>query len=144
MNKCPKCGLETDGKFCPECGSLTAPMQEPMRQPAPDPIPRPNPTYSAPVIINNTGSTSIPEEYKPISAWGYFGYTLLFAIPIVGFIFLIIFSCKKTNINRRNYARSYWCALIVAAAIILLVVIIALIAGVSFSGIFKSGGWRYY
>ena len=26
----------------------------------------------------------IPEEYTPISMWGYFGYSLLFSIPIVG------------------------------------------------------------
>lgn len=37
-------------------------------------------------------NTNIPNEYKPISAWGYFGYNILFSIPIIGFIFLIVFS----------------------------------------------------
>ena len=53
-------------------------------------------------------NTNIPNEYKPISAWGYFGYNILFSIPIIGFIFLIVFSFDSSNINRRNYARSFF------------------------------------
>ena len=45
-------------------------------------------------------NTNIPNEYKPISAWGYFGYNILFSIPIIGFIFLIVFSFDSSNINR--------------------------------------------
>ena len=53
---------------------------------------------------------NIPIEYKPISAWGYFGYQLLFAVPLVGLILLIVFSLGGTrNINLRNFARSYFC-----------------------------------
>ncbi len=53
---------------------------------------------------------NIPTEYKPISAWGYFGYQLLFAVPLVGLILLIVFSLGGTrNINLRNFARSYFC-----------------------------------
>ena len=37
-------------------------------------------------------TASIPEEYQPISMWGYFGYELLFSIPLVGFILLLVFS----------------------------------------------------
>jgi hypothetical protein len=59
-----------------------------------------------------------PSEFEPLSPWAYFGYTVLFSIPIVGFIFLIIFSIKAGNINRRNFARSYWCAYILAGIII--------------------------
>ena len=28
-------------------------------------------------------------QYKPLGAWAYFGYILLYSIPIVGLIFLI-------------------------------------------------------
>ena len=141
MNRFPNCGNETDGKFCPECGSLTAPIPEPMPQPAPEPAPapayRPNPTYTAPANYG-TQTPEIPEQYRPLSPWAYFGYTLLFAIPIVGFIMLIVFSCKKSNINRRNYARSYWCMLIVAAAIFVTILIIALCVGASFTDWFRN------
>ena len=30
-----------------------------------------------------TGAQQIPDEYTPISMWGYFGYEILFSIPIV-------------------------------------------------------------
>lgn len=67
----------------------------------------------------------IPEEYKPISMWGYFGYQILFAIPLVGFILVCVFAFGGTrNVNLKNYARSYFCILIV-----LLVVIAMLIVG---------------
>ena len=56
----------------------------------------------------------IPEEYKPISMWGYFGYELLFSIPLIGFILILVFSFGGArNINLRNFARSYFCALII-------------------------------
>ena len=74
---------------------------------------------------------AIPEKYRPISAWGYFGYNLLFLIPIAGFILLIVFSFDNSNINHRNYARSYFCALLLA--IIIIVVFIALGAGAFYS-----------
>lgn len=48
----------------------------------------------------------IPSEYRPLSPWAYFGYNILFCIPIVGLILLIIYSFNNENINRRNYARS--------------------------------------
>ena len=44
-----------------------------------------------------------PEQFRPLSPWAYFGYSILFAIPLVGFILLIVFSLSNQNINRRNY-----------------------------------------
>lgn len=66
----------------------------------------------------------IPEEYRPISMWGYFGYQLLFSIPCVGFILLIIFAVGGTsNINLRNFARSYFCYMIILGILIALLLI---------------------
>ena len=59
--------------------------------------------------VNYEGS----EQYRPISAWGYVGYTILFCIPLIGLIFLIIYSFSNKNLNRKNYARSYFCALLI-------------------------------
>lgn len=54
-------------------------------------------------------------DYTPISMWGYFGYEILFSIPCIGFILLIVFSFGGTkNINLRNFARSYFCFMIIA------------------------------
>ncbi len=58
-------------------------------------------------------------DYTPISMWGYFGYEILFAIPCIGFIMLCVFSFGGTkNINLRNFARSYFCLVIIVAAIV--------------------------
>lgn len=70
---------------------------------------------------------SLPEQYRPLSPWAYFGYMILFSIPILGLICLIFCSLSNSNINRRNFARSYFCML--ALAIIL--VIVSIIMGFS-------------
>jgi hypothetical protein len=64
-----------------------------------------------------------PEKFRPLGAWAYFGYGLLFSIPILGFIMLIVYSFSDVNINRRNYARSYWCVYVLAAVVLLIVYI---------------------
>lgn len=56
-----------------------------------------------------------PDFFKPLSPWAYFGLSILFSLPVVGFIFLIIFSVSDANINRRNFARSYWCIYVIIA-----------------------------
>ena len=81
---------------------------------------------------------SLPEEFKPISMWGYFGYELLFMIPCVGFILLLVFSFGGTkNVNLKNFARSYFCVLI-------LVVLISVILVVALGGIGALTELRYY
>ena len=59
-----------------------------------------------------------PEEYTPISMWGYFGYEVLFAIPIVGFIVAIVLSFAAKNKNVKNFARSQFCFLILMVIVI--------------------------
>ena len=48
---------------------------------------------------NNVGfnESMIPEEYRPISMWGYLGYQILFALPCVGLILLLVFSFGGTK-----------------------------------------------
>ncbi len=60
-------------------------------------------------------------QFKPISAWGYIGYSILFAIPIIGFILLIVFALSDRNINRRSYARSYFCWFLIIIIISVLI-----------------------
>lgn len=49
----------------------------------------------------------LPEKYRPFGAWSFFGFTILYAIPVVGLICCIVFSCLGGNITRRSFARSY-------------------------------------
>ena len=67
---------------------------------------------------------NIPSEYRPLSPWAYFGYGILFNIPVIGFILLIIFSLDNSNINRRNYARSYWCIYILVIVFIIILTVL--------------------
>ena len=105
-----------------------AQYQQPQYQQAPNPYAQPAAGgYQAP---------QIPENYKPISAWGYVGYTLLFCIPLVGLIMLIVFSFSDANINRRNYARSYWCMLLLSIIITVIITILSVALGYSFLAAF--------
>lgn len=66
-------------------------------------------------------NTNLPEEYRPISMWGYFGYQILFSIPCVGFIALLIFAFGGTkNVNLKNFARSYFCFTIILVVLVVL------------------------
>lgn len=88
-----------------------------------------NQNYSNNQHNNTYTEDDLPVEYKPIGAWQYFGLSILFSLPLVGFILLIVFSFSNGNINRRNYARSYWCAALVSLILIILTVIVCLILG---------------
>ena len=65
-------------------------------------------------------------KYRPLGAWKYFFLQILFSIPIIGWIFLIIFACSGRNINRRSFARSYFCALLI---IVIAVIALYFLAG---------------
>ncbi len=69
------------------------------------------------------------EAYRPLTAWQYFWLQVLYAIPFVGFIFLIIHSISGANINRRSFARSHFCIVILALIIGGIVVIISVATG---------------
>ena len=63
-----------------------------------------------------------PQEFRPISAWGYFLLEILYSIPVIGFIFLIVHAIGASNVNRRSFARSYFVIFVVIFAIVLVVI----------------------
>ena len=77
----------------------------------------------------NMEHPSIPKEYEPISMWGYFGYEILFSIPVIGFICLIIFALGAKNVNKKNFARSYFCYTIICLIIFVVIFSIAMMTG---------------
>lgn len=109
MAYCSKCGasISDEAVMCPHCG--------------------------ASVGGSYHRSDAVPTEYAPLSPWAYFGYEILFAIPLVGLICLIIFSFNNSNINRRNFARSFFCVYVIA---IIIIVIVVVVAGGSLAAIF--------
>lgn len=79
---------------------------------------------------------ALPEKYKPMGAWGYFWLSILFKVPVVGLVFLIVFTFSDGNISRRSYARSYWCGAILSCVVFLIVLLIAVLTG-SVSALFS-------
>ena len=87
------------------------------------------PTYQPGNPVDN-----IPEEYRPISMWGYFGYELLFSIPCIGLILLLVFAFGGTsNVNVRNFARSYFCFLLVMVILSVILAVILIATGMTAS-----------
>lgn len=124
---CTYCGakIEDTAQVCSNCGAATH-----VEQPAAAPVPPVPPvTYVAPVV--SAPAPSLPAENRPLGAWTYFWLQVLFAVPVVGFVFLIVFSCSDANINRRNFARSHWCALLVGVIILAIFLVAAFVLGVS-------------
>ena len=74
------------------------------------------------------------DRYAHISAWGYFGYQLLFSIPIIGLIALICCALFAHNLNLRSFARSYFCGFIVA---VVLIVILISVGGAMLQGLLE-------
>ena len=105
--KCPSCNLELgeNAKFCPVCGTNALPVQP-----------------------------AAPAQ-KLMGPWAYVGWQLLFSIPLVGFILLVILSFDDKNLNRRNFARSYWCALLIGLIVLILLVVLLVVTGFSFANL---------
>jgi len=57
----------------------------------------------------------IAKEYRPLSSWNYFGRCVLYAIPIIGWIFLLVHAINGKNRHGRSFARSYFCCLLIIA-----------------------------
>lgn len=119
MGFCSKCGKElAENEVCSCMGGAStqnvAPQQVYVQQPA----------YNLDALVEAS------PKYKPISMWGYFGYQLLFCIPCVGIIMLFVFAFGGgANVNLRNFARSYFCMLIIG--IVLAVIILLLFGGLA-------------
>ena len=145
--------LDDDAAFCPECGARLdetpaeetpfapaepehdsafdfrpepqeeiRPRQETVKPeqvqqtapPAPEPVPVPVPEAPA----------EPPKRSKEISTGGYFWLMLLFAVPVIGFIAMLIFASAVKNRNLRNFARAHvvWVVVLLILAILLWIV----------------------
>ncbi len=133
---CSNCGnpLDPNTGVCTACGLQHA---VPQQASAPQvPLTPQQPVYSHPSVSQIT-EDNIPEKYSPLKAWTYFWLKVLFGVPIVGLIFLIIFTFNDSNINRRNFARSQWCALIILAIVIAIFAVIFAVSGASLFALFN-------
>ena len=64
-----------------------------------------------------------PKEYKPLGTSTYFWLSVLYSIPLLGFIFVLILSAVPRNRNLKNFTRAILVFYLIA-------IIIALITGI--------------
>lgn len=140
---CPNCGHEVadNSQVCPYCGAAVN-VQQPVypnqtgynpqgaysAQPGYNAQPvYPNQAgyypqgnanaYAPPVYVRNAAAE--PDgKYKPLGAWAYWGLSLLYTIPLIGWIFALVFAVSDKNIHRRNHARAYWIGVLIAAVLV--------------------------
>jgi len=114
---CKYCGkeLRDNDKFCMNCGA----------------------------VVDDSSARSedldVSREYKPIGMWGYIGYEILFALPVVGLILAIILSFAPDNKNLKNFARSYFCWIIVGIILsIIMLIFVAATPGVDYNDLYNA------
>ena len=66
---------------------------------------------------SNAASAQTGENVRLVKPWGYFFLGLLYAIPVIGWIFLLIHTFGKKYKNRQNYAISIWIKLLICLII---------------------------
>ena len=61
---------------------------------------------------------NLPEEVRPLSPWEYFVLFIIYDIPVIGIIVLICHAVGASNVNKRNFARSFFCVFVIVAIIL--------------------------
>ena len=136
---CSKCGYEINDQteYCPYCGSSVRRAGQNASRDARERREEQNYQSSAyryrtqPAVVS---LEDLPPEYKPMCAWAYVGWGILFSLPIAGLILSIVFSIVSGNINRKRFARSYLCWLLIIVVVIAVLLIIGLVSWNSLIG----------
>lgn len=93
---------EQQADFIQQNTAYTQYQQSPFVQPV---YSQPQMSYSPQYGYIN--ENMLPPEYKPVSVGQYVGYTILFGLPIIGFIMLLVTAFGSDNsIGLRNFAKS--------------------------------------
>lgn len=134
---CKNCSAQIpDGsKFCTVCGHKI--VVEPFVAPKPQQPPQTEPTqvppqaqqgHVPPYNLNGTQQQTVsknPALDAPLTVLDFFLMSLLSFVPIIGFIFLLIWAFSgNTNINRKNYARAALIWILVSIGLVILLSII--------------------
>lgn len=69
----------------------------------------------------------LPKSYRPISGWGYFWRTVLYNIPVIGWIVLLFNAIGAKNRNVRYFARAPFCALLLVLILTVVAVVVDLL-----------------
>ena len=143
---CKNCSAQIpDGsKFCTVCGHKI--VVEPFVAPKPQQPPQTEPTqvppqapytqippqvqqgHLSPYNLNGTQQQTVSKNTAldaPLTVLDFFLMSLLSFVPIIGFIFLLIWAFSgNANINRKNYARAALIWILVSIGLVILLSII--------------------
>ena len=97
----------------------TAPARKNAAKTAAAPVP------VTPVSVQSTASQE--SSLKLLSPWAYFWLSVLYCIPVIGWIFLIIHSASNKNLNRKKFAISIWIKVIICLVICAIIAALYLI-----------------
>ena len=115
MKQCPYCGneLSDDAKFCVECGKAL-PEEAPAAEAAPVEAPAVAEKPTEPQAPGAAGAapdmpivTQVPSKKQMLSTLQYILLSLLYAIPVVGLVFLFVFGAghpKNGSLKRFSAA----------------------------------------
>lgn len=145
MKQCPYCGhaLDDDAKFCGECGNAlpeegaaipqasadaasepippTAPA-EPVAVPVAPEAPQAAPAPDMPVV------TQVPSRKQMLSTFQYILLSMLYAIPVVGLIFLFVFGAgHPKNVSLKRFSAAMLILRLVFWIVLLALLIVAMI-----------------
>lgn len=143
---CKNCSAQIpDGsKFCTACGHkivvepfvASKPQQPPQTQHTQTPLqaqptqvpPQVQQGQGAPYNLNDAQQQTVSKNTAldaPLTVLDFFLMSLLSFVPIIGFIFLLIWAFSgNTNINRKNYARAALIWILVSVGLMILLTII--------------------
>jgi len=115
----------------PETEPRAIHASEPIEEPAPIVMPEPSPAPAvepAPTPVKAETPVLATDTRSLMTTAGYIFTTLLFAIPVVGLVFMIIWGCGKTkNISRKRFSlaclimRLICCVVVLAVAVFMLI-----------------------
>ena len=146
MTICKACGAAVSEKrvFCGNCGEAQVEPQTPpaksqaagaqAQSGAASAAQEPAGAYPGPLSTMDQA----PLDYSPyalVGAWKFFGTMVLFSIPIIGWVFTIVWACGGVyNQNLVRYARAQ---LLCWAAVVIGITTIFLLTGVPLANIIK-------
>jgi hypothetical protein len=73
------------------------------------------------------------DRSRPISTFGYIGYTFFYSLPVLGTIFLIMNALSARNVNVRNFSRSL-CVMYVLSLVVVIALYLLIIASMGTNG----------
>ena len=53
-----------------------------------------------------TAEKLLPPSYRPLSPWTYFWRSVLYGIPVIGWIFMLVHAFASKNRHGRSFARA--------------------------------------